>query len=491
MKNSKLTILIASLTIIGLIVPVLGEEERDTAEDLAADMAVDWVTPSEDGLLARYEKDDRIFTRLEIDKIKMVSFFHRRKIGEVIVEKDFIRYQFDTESEELIEEKKQWRTGLPKQVTPVITKEQAESMVEGSVTTSKLFFISPESDVFPIKPTPENPCWILWSRDGEKQIITIFDAMTGEKLGYGVPPPYEGFSCYGPDWGDCPQDPIEYWNNHAESARSWFETMGYSTEKVGNASEAKIQGHIQSDSTAMFYELNHGGSWSFHNYCDSSITASEVDTWMASYANMPFTFLGSCDGMCDQTDNHLSYEFRKGSNIDTVTVGYCGMSSPSCESDCWPDAVSWQNELFDWMSGGHTVEYAFYRANLAFPDCSGANNCMRFAGDITLTMVPEVTRSLCGTLVGPAPVFITFLSGGGSRDHYIRCNITAGGNGIIINNGATLVFLNNSKIIGSALVNATGAGGGIRFVSEEDRTQGMKFTGEVKIYAGGQIKIYE
>lgn len=449
--------------------------------------ATEMVTASKDTLLAKHEKSNRVFKRLEIEEVKIVSYFHRRKIGEAIVEKDFIRYQFNTETGELIEETKRWREDLPDSVTPVITQEEAESKVEGTITSRNLFFISPESDVFPIKPTPKNPCWILWSRDGKRRIITIIDAMTGEKLGYGVPPPYEGFSCYGPDWGDCPQDPIEYWNNHADNARAWFETMGYSTEKVGNASAAKIQSHIQSDSTAMFFELNHGGSWSFHNYCDSDIDAGEVETWIASYANMPFTFLGSCGGMCDQSDNHLSYEFRKGSNIDTVTVGYCGMGDPPCEDDCWPDAVNWQDTLFDWMADGYTVYYAFYRANLAFPDCAD-NSCMRFAGDTNLRVVPVVTRSLCGAVYNGHKGPLTL----NSRDYYIRCGITVpSGQTLTIDPSVDLVFLNDSKATSNGTLNANGAAGQIRFVSEQDRNKGMEFTGQLRLQNGGQIKIYE
>ncbi|GAH13281.1 unnamed protein product, partial [marine sediment metagenome] len=49
--------------------------------------------------------------------------------------------------------------------------------------------ISPESDVFPIKPTPQNPCWIVRSIDNNKITVTIIDAINGKVLGYGVPPP--------------------------------------------------------------------------------------------------------------------------------------------------------------------------------------------------------------------------------------------------------------------------------------------------------------
>jgi hypothetical protein len=77
-------------------------------------------------------------------------------------------------------------------VTLVITKEEAESMVRGEVPFTKLYIISPYSVVFPIKPTPENPCWIVRSVDNGNTIVTIIDAMNGKILGYGVSPPVPG-----------------------------------------------------------------------------------------------------------------------------------------------------------------------------------------------------------------------------------------------------------------------------------------------------------
>jgi len=443
------------------------------------------VVARKDPLLRRYDKTKKMYKRIEIKEMKMVSYFHRRKIGEAIVEKDFIRYQFNTENGELIEHKKQWRKDLPEKVTPSISRRKAEAKVEGKVLFSKLYIISPDSEVFTVKPVPQNPCWIVRSVDGERMIVTIIDAITGAKLGQGVPPPYEGLSIHGPNWGPCPQNPI--WYNHAENARAWFATMGYNTERVGNASDAKVQSHIQSDDTAMFYELDHGGSASFHNQCNSNITAGEMETWIDAYASMAFTFLGSCEGMCNQSDNHFSHEFRKGSDDGTVTVGYCGMSGLQCD-DCWPDAIDWQTTLFTWMDAGYPVGYAFGQANLAFPDCAGTNNCMRIAGDTALRLVPVITRSLCGNVYNgfKGPLSLN------SRDYYIRCDITVPtGQTLTIDSDVDLVFLNDSKITSNGTLNANGTTGQIRFVSEEDRNKGIEFTGQIRITNSGQIKIYE
>jgi len=364
------------------------------------------VIANQEELLRKYDNSDRVYSKLQIDTV--VSFFYQRMIGEAIVEKDFIRYQFNVNTEELIEDSTQWRAGLPENVEPFITMEQVETMVDGDVQSSRLYFISPNTDVFPVEPIPDNPCWIVRSIDNNRFIVSIIDAITGEKLGFGIPPPYEGFSMHGPDWGACPQAAI--WYNWAENARIWFEAMGYGTERVGNASDAKVQSHIQSDETALFYELDHGGSWSYHNQCNSDITAGEIETWIASYSSMVFTFLGSCEGMCDLTDDHFSFEFRKGSNQGTVTVGYCGMSLPQCAS-CWSNSISWQTTLFTWMAAGSTVQAAYNQADLAYPTCAGTNNCTRFAGDASLRVVPVVTRSFCGSVYNGngGPLNRTFL----------------------------------------------------------------------------------
>ena len=84
--------------------------------------------------------------------------------------------------------------------------------------------------------------------------------------------------------------------------------------------------------------------------------------------------------MCDTGNNTFSYEFRKGLNLHTVTVGYCDMAEDYC-GDCWSYSVGWQDALFSYMNQGWTVKDAFDQAQADYPWCAGSNNCMRFAGD--------------------------------------------------------------------------------------------------------------
>jgi hypothetical protein len=217
---------------------------------------------ADDDLLAKYETGDKEFERVEIGD--MIVCFHQRMIDGAIVEKDFMVYQFDKNTKELLNRRIHWRSDLPEHVTPEITREEAESMVKGEVQFTRLYIISPESDVFPLEPTPQNPCWIVRSIDDGRSIVTIIDALDGRILGNGIPPPYTGFSLSGP-WYFYPCDGS--WLSWYANALYWFNTMGYLTEGVEWPTEDKVRNHVQSDSTAMFYELAHGDSYYFASGC--------------------------------------------------------------------------------------------------------------------------------------------------------------------------------------------------------------------------------
>ena len=336
-----------------------------------------------DALLGKYETGDREFNRYEIGS--KIVYFHQRMIGDAIVEGDYIRYQFDKDTEELLDKEVHWRDDLPEHLPAVISKEEAESMVNGTIQSSRLYFISPESDVFPLEPTPQNPCWVVKSIADDNMAVTVIDGVEGKLLGPGVAPPYGGFSLTGPtDVAGC----SGAWDAWYQNAENWFNAMGYPTEAVKYPTEAKIQSHVQSTETAMFYELAHGGWWYFDSSCTDSTFPTEIHDWIECYNPMPFTFIGSCEGMCQTGPNTFSYEFRKGSMVDTVTVGYCHMADPECDA-AWANSISWQDALFDYMSQSQTVRQAFDNALADYPMCVG---CMRFEGDINFAVVPVVQR---------------------------------------------------------------------------------------------------
>jgi hypothetical protein len=343
---------------------------------------------SED-LLVKYESGDREFKKVEIGD--MIVFFHQRMIDEATVEGDYVVYQFDGETGELLNQRIHWRSDLAEHVTPLMTREEAESMARGAVEYTRLYIVSPESHVFSKIPTPTNPCWVVRS-DDEGPLITVVDAMDGKLLGYGVPPPSGGFSFSGPqEYADtC----TGVWDEWYQSAETWFNTMGYATEAVEWPAEEKVRSHVQSCSTAMFYQLAHGHSYAFVNSCSDWTYVSEIQEWAIDYPPMPFAFIGGCDGMCDVDTGSLSYAFRKGSIENTVTVGYCHIGEPLCD-DAWIYSVAWQNALFGYMSEGYAAKEAFDQAIADYPMCE---DCMRFAGDESLAVVPTLSRNRVPTL---------------------------------------------------------------------------------------------
>jgi len=382
MSTSKHTFIILSLIIFFFISSASGANHR-------------W------NLLEGIDPNPADFKEFEIGK--RIVYWHPRTIGEAIVGGDEVIYYFDRETLEPVDVIVHWRDDLPDVLPELnVTKKQAESMVEGYVQFSNLYYISPESYVFsPIQPTPKNPCWVVASIDEGKEItITVVDAVEGKILGYGISPPsYTGFSLAGP-YSDNPC--TEAWNGYYKdgdrSARYWFDIMGYSTEAMKWPTEEKVKSHIQSDSTAMFYEIAHSRytyGILFASGCDNGFyeltTADEIDDWISDYTKMPFAFIASCFGMCDVNEGTLSYAFMMGSERDTATVGYCCMSCQKC-SNCWySHALNWQRDLFEHLNDGNTVKEAFDLANQAHPACYN-NECMRFAGDPNFAVVPIVPR---------------------------------------------------------------------------------------------------
>lgn len=137
--------------------------------------------------------------------VKGSPVFYQRKIGNAIVEKDFLNYQFDRNTGEFIEKNGGWRDDLPETLpADMLTLEEAlakSDAVRGEVLSGALFFISPDSKVFPPDSAPGNPCWVVRSVEGGYRQTGIIDAVTGEFLGNGVPPPGDGDSTVMPGGG--------------------------------------------------------------------------------------------------------------------------------------------------------------------------------------------------------------------------------------------------------------------------------------------------
>lgn len=362
----------------------LKHSQREFNQDIIP-WKISRVYPIEEELLWRYEKSEREFLKIEIwDKI---IYYHQRKIGEAIVEKDYLLYQFDQETKELSLKIERWRSDLPDKIEPRITQQQAESMAEGLVLFSTLYFISPDSDIFPFRPVPTNPCWATRSIYLDNLIVMVIDAMTGEKMGYGIPPPYDGFAFSGPLY----QSPCrDLYRNWAWNAAEWFTRLGYLTpmpesiDKLIWPTKLEIENRVKDPLTQAFYEIAHGGSTQFAGSCANDFFeytyASEIKEWMASSPPKKFVFLASCGAMVYTGPDSLSYEFRKGETQDTSVVGYFHMDSKECES-CWSSSIVWQNYFFQFLLIGKKPYEAFLIAHINMPSCIP---CIKYDGDRTM-----------------------------------------------------------------------------------------------------------
>ena len=312
-----------------------------------------------------------------------------RRIGEALVQRDFVAYHFDDKGR-LLDFRVHWRDDLPETLPPVIDRQRLAAVVDGEVRYAGLFYLAPDCEVTPIDPLPKNPCWVVETlRSGRIEGVVV-DAVEGRILGAAVPPPYEAVSFSGPiNISEC----SSAWTSWYQNAADWFDRMGYPTQRVRYPGQATVQGHIQSYETALFYEMGHGGATSFTNGCSDATSAAEIANWLIDYPPMPFAFIGSCGGMCSTGPGTLSHAFRKGSEERTATVGYCGMADDPCKTDCWYGGytVSWQERMFELLSQGRTLGEAFEGTNLDYPACA-AGACFRLAGDENLTLTPKVRR---------------------------------------------------------------------------------------------------
>lgn len=189
----------------------------------------------------------------------------------------------------------------------------------------------------------------------------------------------DGVSLTGPQEGWGTGDCAGSWDAWHQNAGQWFTSMGYPTFQFKWPSTDFLEPYVKMPSMVMFYEIAHSDTCShyFKNDCINKVTGADLHTWLEYTPQKSFGFFASCQAMCGTGEGTLSYEYRKGSNTDTATVGYCGMGFSSCNT-CWTYSLVWQDRLFYYMSLGYTVKAAFDMALDDYPFCE---ECVRFAGD--------------------------------------------------------------------------------------------------------------
>ncbi len=275
-----------------------------------------------------------------------------------------------------------------------IEKKDVISQVQGEVQSAEYYILSKTSPVFENIKT-DNPVIVVHSLNEQGNVdIIVFDATNGENLGKAVPPPYtsvnKSFVITGPSYAY----PCQYgWTTWYDNAKDWFDQMEYNPEQVLWPEESQMETGIGSHTNVLFYEMGHGGSTSFASGCVDGnyyeyTSATEIETWMQDYEKIGFSFIGSCNGLCDTSDNTVSYELMKGETEDATAVGYCGMGGNPC-TNCWYESYYFQDHMFGYMSQGYTVYDAFNQAMADHPTCQ-INDCIRFTGDQNYAIMPEV-----------------------------------------------------------------------------------------------------
>jgi hypothetical protein len=400
MKFRVLTILL--LTILLLSIPAVTAKE----------------TPS---LLSQYREDTN-FTELNFTP-NLTGFHYQRMIGDAIVEGDKSYAVFNS-SGELITSESHWRNDLPAKLPANLTAAEEAIEMAGRTNTSRayLYYISPNSSIFQLDPTPENPCWVVWETREMKlsnnetlpyRFGTIVDAVTGEVLAFGTPPitnyePVEPESVASSEPVGLGSNPEVFllggpynlkncssgWYDEALDAAAYFEEMGYSTLTLEYPSNEVVETYISNLDTAIFVEMSHGEAHKFYNGCPDITYDEDMRAWMANYPKMPFSFLYGCYIACTpapQEEHSIIGALMKGSSEDTAAVGFCNLPQPMCDA-CYEWDWTW--EFLKWLKLGQTVENAYGIACAAVPGCcTGDYPCARYFGDPNLELVPKIHRS--------------------------------------------------------------------------------------------------
>jgi hypothetical protein len=136
------------------------------------------------------------------------------------------------------------------------------------------------------------------------------------------------------------------------------------------------------------------------------------------------------------------------------------------------------------MSQGYTAYDAFLQAIAAYPFCL---DCMVFAGDKQLKVVPKVTRSLCGPVydggIGP----LTY----STRAYYIRCDVSVPpGEALTISPSAVVAVMFGSRITAEGSLFADGTAGEVQFLVDKKRYRGIHLNGQLRVANGGCVRLY-
>ena len=298
------------------------------------------------------------------------------KINNIEIKNDYILLQRNTKDGKIVKYEKQWRNTqkIPSDVS-LINLDDTDIAWKNLVIflekndLNNFYSIYNNNQEFPLV------CWEVRYNNG----ITSLINKNGQRIGEGVPAPseYKGFSLS----GFCELNSPDGWRFWRDNADNWFQKWCISTTSISLPTPDTISSYVNNSEYSLFYELAHGDSTYFQaNTPGVYYYAFDVEEDMALREKMIFSFIGSCEGMTYTDEGTFSYEFRKGTIDDTVTVGYSGMGT--CPG--WSVSLPWQNFMFYVMDSNFTIYEAFNQACAQYPTIA---DCVVFVGDPTLKII--------------------------------------------------------------------------------------------------------
>lgn len=314
-----------------------------------------------------------LFTDKIIGDIQVNYWIH--KINNIEIKNDYILYQTNIYTNEIIKFEKHWRD-----IQLIQNNISSLELDNTDISWKKLVIFPEEHDLTNFYSTYNKQdypllCWEVRYKNGLTNLLNI----NGEIIGEGVPAPseYKGFSLS----GFCEVSSPDCWFAWRYNADTWYQKWCISTSSISLPSPDTISSYVSDPEYYLFYELAHGTSTYFQaNNVGIYYFASDVHQDMLDREKNVFSFIGSCEGMTNTGEGTFSYEFRKGTLNDTVTIGYSGMGT--CPG--WSVSLQWQNFMFYAMDSNYTVKEAF---NLACAEYPTIADCVVFIGDPDLKII--------------------------------------------------------------------------------------------------------
>jgi len=299
------------------------------------------------------------------------------KINNIEIKNDYILLQRNAKDDKIVKYEKQWRNiqKIPSDVSLInfddsdIAWKNLVIFLEKNDLNNFYSIYNYNNQEFPLV------CWEVRYNNGITSLINA----NGQRIGEGVPAPseYKGFSLS----GFCEINSPDCWRFWRDNADNWFQKWCISTTSISLPTPDTISSYVNNSEYSLFYELAHGDSTYFQaNNPGVYYYAFDVEQDMTLREKMVFSFIGSCEGMTYTDEGTFSYEFRKGTIDDTVTVGYSGMGT--CPG--WSVSLPWQNFMFYVMDSNFTIYEAFNLACAQYPTIA---DCVVFVGDPTLKII--------------------------------------------------------------------------------------------------------